>query len=46
MFGRTAPLYAYVLAGLLTVVFSAAVNVAAHFRLKRVDMVESLKTVE
>ena len=46
MFGRTAPPYAYVLAVVLTVVFSVAVNVAAHFRLKKVDMVESLKTVE
>ena len=46
MFGRTAPAYAYVIAAALTVVFSALVNVAAHFRLKKVDMVESLKTVE
>ncbi|MBR5267428.1 MAG: hypothetical protein IKU20_04450 [Lachnospiraceae bacterium] len=46
MFGRTAPLYAYVYAAILTIVFSAIVNVAAHFKLKKVDMVESLKTVE
>ena len=46
MFGRTAPPYAYVLAAVLTVVFSVAVNIAAHFKLKKVDMVESLKTVE
>ncbi len=46
MFGRTAPAYAYVYAALLTVLFSAIVNVAAHFKLKKVDMVESLKTVE
>ena len=46
MFGRTAPLYAYLLAAALTVVFSVVVNIAAHFRLKKVDMVESLKTVE
>ncbi len=46
MFGRTAPPYAYVLAAALTVVFSVMVNIAAHFRLKKVDMVESLKTVE
>lgn len=46
MFGRTAPPYAYVTAAVLTLVFSAAVNIAAHFRLKKVDMVESLKTVE
>ena len=46
MFGRTAPPYAYVLAAALTVLFSAIVNVAAHFSLKKIDMVESLKTVE
>ena len=46
MFGRTAPFYAYLLAAALTVVFSVVVNIAAHFRLKKVDMVESLKTVE
>jgi len=46
MFGRTAPPYAYVLAAVLTAVFSVAVNIAAHFKLKKVDMVESLKTVE
>ncbi len=46
MFGRTAPAYAYLLAAGLTVLFAVVVNVAAHFRLKKVDMVESLKTVE
>lgn len=46
MFGRVAPPYAYWLAAALTVVFSIAVNIAAHFKLKKVDMVESLKTVE
>lgn len=46
MFGRTAPPYAYILAAVLTVVFSVIVNIAAHFKLKKVDMVESLKSVE
>ncbi len=46
MFGRTAPPYAYLLAAALTVIFSVIVNIAAHFKLKKVDMVESLKTVE
>ena len=46
MFGRTAPPYAYVLAAAFTAVFSVMVNIAAHFKLKKVDMVESLKTVE
>ena len=46
MFGRTAPPYAYILAAALTAVFSVIVNIAAHFKRKKVDMVESLKTVE
>lgn len=46
MFGRTAPPYAYAAAAVLTMAFSAVVNIAAHFRLKKVDMVESLKSVE
>ncbi len=46
MFGRTAPPYAYVLAAALTALFSVIVNIAAHYKLKKVDMVESLKTVE
>lgn len=46
MFGRTAPAYAYLLAAALTALFSVIVNIAAHVRLKKVDMVESLKTVE
>lgn len=46
MFGRVAPPHAYALAAALTVLFSVVVNVAAHYKLKKVDMVESLKTVE
>ena len=46
VYKRQAPPYAYWLAAALTVVFSVAVNIAAHFKLKKVDMVESLKTVE
>ena len=46
MFGRTAPPYAYGLAAAMTVVFSLVVNLAAHYKLKTVDMVESLKSVE
>ena len=46
MFGRTAPAYAYWYAAVLTVVFSMVVNLVAHFKLKQIDMVESLKTVE
>ena len=46
MFGRqTAPL-AYVYAAILTMLFSIAVNILAHFRMKKIDMVESLKSAE
>ena len=42
MFGRTAPHYAYELAAVLTALFSVMVNIAAHFKLKKVEIVESL----
>ena len=46
MFGRTLALSSYLYAGVLTAVFSLVVNLAAHRKLKKLDMVESLKTVE
>ena len=46
MFGRTAAPVCYVWAAALTVVFSIIVNIVAHYSLKKIDMVESLKTVE
>ena len=46
MFGRTVELSSYLWAVLLTTVFSLVVNLAAHRKLKKLDMVESLKTVE
>lgn len=46
MFGRTLRLDSYAWAVALTVVFSLLVNLAAHRKLKKLDMVESLKTVE
>lgn len=46
MFGRTAHPASYLYAVVLTILFSALVNLAAHHRLKKIDMVESLKTVE
>ncbi len=36
----------FVFAGLLTMVFAQAVNLVLHFKLKKIDMVESLKSVE
>ena len=46
MFGRTISPTSYLWAALLTAVFSLTVNLFAHRKLKKLDMVESLKTVE
>ncbi len=36
----------YIYAVLITIVFTAIVNVATYFALKKIDMIESLKSVE
>lgn len=46
MFGRKVNFGSFVLSILLTWVFSALVNLAMYFRLKRINMVESLKSIE
>ena len=46
MFGREAHPLSYVLALALTVLFALLVNLAAGRKLRKIDMVESLKTVE
>ena len=46
MFGRSLKPESYGWAVVLTVIFSLAVNLAAHRKLKKLDMVESLKTME
>ena len=46
MFGRQLSLSSYAYAVVLTVLFSLLMNLAAHRKLKKLDMVESLKTVE
>ncbi|MFA9379609.1 MAG: FtsX-like permease family protein, partial [Acetanaerobacterium sp.] len=46
MFGRGIGWFSYLMAALLTLAFSLLVNFVLHFRLKRVSMVESLKSVE
>ncbi len=46
MFGRDLQPASYGWAAVLTVLFSLVVNLAAHWKLKKLDMVESLKTVE
>lgn len=46
MFGRTIKPLSFVLSALFTCCFSAIVNLFMHFKLKKIDMVESLKSVE
>ena len=46
MFGRQINFISYIYAILITLVFSIVVNVATHFALKKIDMIEALKSVE
>lgn len=46
MFGRDAGVMSYVYAAVLTALFSFLVNVISRKKLKKIDMVESLKTVD
>ena len=46
MFGRQTAPSAYVYAAILTMLFSVLVNVLAHFKMKKIDMVESLKSAK
>ena len=46
MFGRDARLQNYLLSVGLTLVFAVLVNFFMYFRIKRIDMVQSLKSVE
>ena len=46
MFGREAGVMSYVYAAVLTALFSFLVNVISRKKLKKIDMVESLKTVD
>lgn len=46
MFGRTASIQSYLLAAAVTVVFAALVDLIMYPKLKRIDMVESMKAPE
>ena len=46
MFGRTLPLWCFAAAFVLTLIFALLVDFIMHFRLKKISMVESLKSVE
>ena len=46
MFGRVISLPSYLLSFALTMVFAALVNFLMYFKLKTINMVESLKSIE
>jgi len=46
MFGREVSLFSYGICALFTIGFSVLVNGMMYFKLKKIDMVESLKSVE
>ena len=46
MFGRNISVFSYVISALITYGFSILVNGVMYFKLKKIDMVESLKSVE
>ncbi|ROR30431.1 putative ABC transport system permease protein [Mobilisporobacter senegalensis] len=46
MFGRNILLFSYIKSILLTFLFSIIINFSMHFKLKKVDMATSLKSVE
>ena len=46
MFGRNIKTPSFIYSGIITFGFSMFVNMVMHFKLKKIDMVESLKSVE
>lgn len=46
MFGRSIRTFSYLASILFTILFSAAVNVGMFYKLRKIDMVESLKSME
>lgn len=46
MFGRNIDYKSFIFSALLTIIFSIMVNIAMYYKLKKVQMVESLKSVD
>ncbi|MBQ8998067.1 MAG: ABC transporter permease, partial [Clostridium sp.] len=46
MFGSTIDVKSFIMAAILTIIFSLLVNWAMYYKLKKVEMVESLKSVD
>ena len=46
MFNRSLVWYSYVYSAVITIVFAVLINILMHFKIRRIDEVESLKSVE
>ncbi|MEG0783910.1 MAG: ABC transporter permease, partial [Christensenella sp.] len=46
MFAPEIPFTAFLYSGILTMVFAFIVNFVLHFKLKKINMVESMKSIE
>ena len=46
MFGRNIEISSYIIAAILTAVFSLLVNIVMSRKMKKISMVESLKSIE
>lgn len=46
MFGRNIYFSSFILAAFITIIFSVIINVILHYQLKKINMVEALKSVE
>ena len=46
MFAHDLPLNVFIYSAVLTVVFAEVINLVVHFKLKKINMVESMKSVE
>ena len=46
MFNRSLVWYSYVFSAVITIVFAVLINILMHFKIRRIDEVESLKSIE
>ncbi|MDE7299383.1 MAG: FtsX-like permease family protein, partial [Lachnospiraceae bacterium] len=46
MFGHIIKPVSYLYSGMLTILFAVLIGILMHFKLKRIDMIESLKSIE
>ena len=46
MFNKKVKIWSFILGGCITLLFAAMVNLTTYIRLKKIDMIESLKSIE